>query len=136
MTYTFVSLTNRKVAIEKIVVAHSTLYVHQERFRLLTHLEATVGTLGPMSWIDRRYMQSHSHEATVAQSQSRSDCCPILLNMQSHCHEATVTHFLICRATVAKPLVISIARVVKSYYISFHLCKHKEFKEMKMIQKL
>ena len=35
-------------------------------------------------------MQSHSRE-TVAQSQSRSDCYPILLNMQSHSREATVT---------------------------------------------
>ena len=36
------------------------------------------------------YMQSRSREATVAHSQSRSDCYPILLNMQSHSREATV----------------------------------------------
>ena len=35
-------------------------------------------------------MQSQSREATVAQSQSRSDCYPILLNMQRHSREATV----------------------------------------------
>ena len=33
-------------------------------------------------------MQCRSREATVAQSQSRSDCYPILLNMQSHSREA------------------------------------------------
>ena len=35
-------------------------------------------------------MQSQSREATVAQSQSRSDCYPILLNMQRHSRETTV----------------------------------------------
>ena len=35
-------------------------------------------------------MQSHSHEATIAQSQSRRVCYPILLNMKSHSREATV----------------------------------------------
>ena len=35
-------------------------------------------------------MQSQSREATVAQSQSRSDCYQMLLNMQSHSREATV----------------------------------------------
>ena len=47
-------------------------------------------------------MQSHSREATVTKSQSRSDCYPILLNMQSHSREATVR-----RADAAKPLVIN-----------------------------
>ena len=36
-------------------------------------------------------MQSQSREATVAHSQSRSDCYPILLNMQRHSREATGT---------------------------------------------
>ena len=35
-------------------------------------------------------MQNHSREAAVAQSQSRSDCYPILLNMQIYSREATV----------------------------------------------
>ena len=35
-------------------------------------------------------MRSHSREATVVQSQSRSDCYPILLNMQRHSREASV----------------------------------------------
>ena len=35
-------------------------------------------------------MQSQSREPTVAQSQSRSDCYPILLYMQRHSRETTV----------------------------------------------
>ena len=61
MTYTFVSLTNRKVAREKIVEGHSTKTVHQE---LST------------------YPLGGSHEATgsvtpldkYAEAQSLSDC--------------------------------------------------------------
>ena len=44
-------------------------------------------SFGLLAAKDRRvYMQSHS-----PQSQSRSDCYPILLNMQSHSREATGT---------------------------------------------
>ena len=35
-------------------------------------------------------MQSGSREANVVQSQLRSDCYPILLNMQRHSRETTV----------------------------------------------
>ena len=81
MTHTFVSLTNRKVAIEKIVVGHSRKPIDQER---------SIYPRRRMDW-GVGYMQNHSREATVAQSQSRSGCYPILLKMHIHSHEATDT---------------------------------------------
>ena len=63
---------------------------HKSRFATVPlHIEqnwVTVASLLPRLI----NMQSQSREATVAQSQSRSDCHPILLNMQRHSREATV----------------------------------------------
>ena len=87
MVNTSVSQTNRKVAIEKNVVGHSTQHVHQERSRLLTHLEATVGTLGPMSFAP---FAAKDKRDIYAEFQSRSDCSAI-----------TVAKRLLCRADAA-----------------------------------
>ena len=53
MTHTFLFLTNRRVAIEKIVMGHATQPVHQER-PILTDLEATVGTYDLHSFGDEK----------------------------------------------------------------------------------
>ena len=77
------SLTNRKVVREKIVVGHSTRPVHQE---LLTHLEATVGTIHWRRRIDGGICKVTVANATVAQShfvKYAEAQSPHLLNMQS-----------------------------------------------------
>ena len=109
MTYTFVSLTIRKVARGKIVEGHSTKPVHQERSTYppgghCGNLGAyELRSIGGEGETEVGYnpillnMQSHSTVTPFdkyAESQSRIDCFaviyPILLNIQRHSHEATV----------------------------------------------
>ena len=78
MTHTFVSLTNRKWQEKKIVEGHSTKPVHQER------------TTYPPGGIGDHWRRRIDGGGGYAESQSRSDYYPILLNMQSHSREATV----------------------------------------------
>ena len=67
-------------------------------------------------------MRSQSREATVAQSQSRSDCYPFLLIMQSHSREA-----IVMPPDAAKPLVTKKKRKVDSIYSDyFDNLKHRK----------
>ena len=66
------------MAREKIVEGHSTKPVHQER---------TTYPPGGLGGYWRRRIDG----GLYADSQSRSDCYPILLNMQSHSREVTGT---------------------------------------------
>ena len=78
---------SREVTVTPIVLnmqSHILLNMQSHMVNMHSLSREATGTLRLIN------MQSRSREATLAQSQSRSDCYPFF-NMQSHSREATVT---------------------------------------------